>query len=78
MKIKLINFFFDLEKAPNQTVEFKKIPCTVCGDSSSGLHFGVITCEGCKVIQHFTTKNQTILIKNLFKGFFSSKCKWRG
>ncbi|XP_006815259.1 uncharacterized protein LOC102809332 [Saccoglossus kowalevskii] len=25
-----------------------KIACQVCGDISSGLHFGVYTCEGCK------------------------------
>jgi len=25
------------------------IPCLVCGDQSSGLHYGVNTCEGCKV-----------------------------
>ena len=23
--------------------------CTVCGDIANGLHFGVMTCEGCKV-----------------------------
>jgi len=23
--------------------------CVVCGDIGNGLHFGVITCEGCKV-----------------------------
>ncbi|XP_063958162.1 uncharacterized protein LOC129265451 [Lytechinus pictus] len=26
----------------------RKIPCQVCGAMSSGLHFGVFTCEGCK------------------------------
>ena len=24
-------------------------PCRVCGGSASGFHFGVITCEACKV-----------------------------
>ena len=25
-------------------------PCRVCGAKASGLHYGINTCEGCKVI----------------------------
>lgn len=26
------------------------MPCKVCGDRASGFHYGVTSCEGCKVI----------------------------
>ena len=45
-----LHFIIFKEKSSNDTaVSFNKIPCSVCADDSSGLHFGAITCEGCIV-----------------------------
>ncbi|XP_043201615.1 probable nuclear hormone receptor HR3 isoform X2 [Amphibalanus amphitrite] len=37
-----------LQQVSHPKTQIEIIPCKVCGDKSSGVHYGIITCEGCK------------------------------
>ena len=41
--------FVDYDKAPKVKKAKLLPPCRICGEKASGLHYGVNTCEACKV-----------------------------
>ena len=53
---------------------YKTLPCLVCGASASGIHFGAVTCEACKVRKRFS--KESILSKRcLSRAFFVGRLK---
>jgi hypothetical protein len=56
----ILLFIFQIEGNPNPKIEdiFKQIPCAVCQNPSSGIHFGATTCE--VIIQNIFLQEKTI------------------
>ena len=44
-----VDFIYFFRSLFFSAAQIEIIPCKICGDKSSGIHYGVITCEGCKV-----------------------------
>jgi len=47
--------FSDAAQNDGNRVDVSNTPCAICLDKGSGFHYGVYTCEGCKV--RFATSN---------------------
>ena len=51
MGMNLIPCLFSVPR-PKPNCFNHNLKCLVCGDKSSGIHYGVLACEGCKVLYH--------------------------
>ncbi|TKS70524.1 Nuclear receptor ROR-alpha [Collichthys lucidus] len=49
------------------TSQIEIIPCKICGDKSSGIHYGVITCEGSVKFGRMSKKQRDILYAEVQK-----------
>lgn len=63
----------EAKKRPRSTFPFGK--CKVCSDKATGVHYGVATCEGCKVINSSSGPSNACLYSSrslvwFFKGIF--------
>ena len=61
-----------LERPASISNEDGRQLCAVCNDIANGIHFGAVTCEGCKVInlRHYLSLRPRLCLSNLFRSIF--------
>jgi hypothetical protein len=45
---KCVQVGMNKDEKHREKIVFKDIPCNICSNSSSGIHYGVVSCESCK------------------------------
>ena len=56
-------------------VQFSFGKCKICDDTATGIHYGIATCEGCKVRSLFTKYFISFTIHILNQGFYKRSLK---